>query len=524
MLKKESITTGRVALAVVCLTMCAAYSALLYMVPEALDDIDFRHRYLAVNGGSSAFSPGAFVRFGVEQWLTENGRLANMISPLFSTVLSRWASALLLGVMISAMVWMGAKVAARGGRVAALGLLAMWGGMILALPWWDNMMVIDYALNYPVAMLLQLAVLYGFAVRPSAVGRCGRWAYLAWLCVALAAGWSHEGFSVPMCAGMLAYICVGYRRMSRRMWVMAVVYGLGTMVAVMSPGIWSRVSESHDIASWAVMRHVVGTSMIPLVGLALMAGVMMLSAVGRGLLSAMFRRPEVIVMTVAMCVNAAVSIYGASLRGSWLADCFAVIVFFELIYHVVPSLKGAWRYAVAGCLYVALAALFGSCVYWQWRLAADDRRICSLLERSASGTVYFDCRYSTPWYTLGLPYSAHWRHEYIASITTYFDPSGRTIAVVPSCMARWDDGMLEPVDGDAGLYYYGPYLLTKEERRVWNRPSSYCDWLLFEDAGGVKKGIECVALRFYNSKGELWHYVIPAPPYCYGRYRRVDRM
>lgn len=97
-------------------------------------------------------------------------------------------------------------------------------------------------MNYLLPMVLVLAWLLMW--RKLITGKHHSWVFMALTSiVGLMAGWSQEGFSVPLSGGMFIYAIINRRTLRIRHYIPLISLWIGTAALVFAPGNHHRVSD-----------------------------------------------------------------------------------------------------------------------------------------------------------------------------------------------------------------------------------------------------------------------------------------
>lgn len=218
--KKTAMTSesanGKLAVATAML-IAIIYAVMEWLTPFQFDNIVFDAVYLEFSGGSSGFSLDAYMQYINHIRQEDNWRMANILAPASTLILnSKPIFSALCGLCVGQSAWLGARFASAGKRPGFGAVVAMWVAITLALPWRNNILTGDYALNYLFSMALALMALRLVAL---SLRRNSR-ATVAWaiaLCVVVAV-W-HEGFALPLAAGIGLYAISQRLRVPARVWV-----------------------------------------------------------------------------------------------------------------------------------------------------------------------------------------------------------------------------------------------------------------------------------------------------------------
>lgn len=488
-----------------------------------LDDLVFRNFYLSLNGGSEDFSFSSWLEYytGVRHY--DNGRLANFLSPIATTFIPRWMFASLTGAAVAAMLLLMNRIAEvelrRRGRAA----LAVWASSLVLLPWRNMIMVNDYLLNYvysTVAVLLFLLILCRVADenRGMAVMAVG-------VVLALIAGWFHEGFSVPLCAGLGVYALCRRLKMTWQWWTMVVVFGLATFWVFFSPGTLSRAEAEVGFRSWSVFAKVFATSLPAVVLFSALLIVMCFKERGRAIIKSLWSKQNFVVLTVAAYAAAAITFFvKPNPRAAWPAEIFAMSAMLCFLPYL--NLRLGRRFISAACwaLYFCLCLFFINVLRWQVRFDRQNAEVNRLMERSASGTIFYDIidPRSMRAETLYLPTRNEWLLSFQYNILNDEDlHHGKTYAVVPKVLSDFSADAAIQIAGNGGLMDYKGILLAPTSDGV-ERSSDDVAYN-FEMADGRElEDVICVRISFIDKDGFKRLYIYPVTQELNGGVVRAD--
>lgn len=494
-----------------------------FLAPIACDDEYFRMNYLSLNGGSSSFSIAAMKDFATFIWQTENGRLANYISPLFSTIMPRMAGAIILGAAITLMITGAARLAVPYGRIGWKTITAVCCGTIFALPWHENIILVDYTLNYPFAACLEIWFLYVMMYglyRKSKYLR-GTAALCLYVLLALCAGSVHEGFAVPVFCG-LAVIAIRHRfSREAKWWILFAVFTIGMMSSLLSPGIWERA----DVAGGSTIiqkiirgKHVIAFGMGAIVCLAAAVATGLLHPATRKRLDAIYKEDRFIALFVIMTVSAAIAMYTSYARGAWIGELSAIIMLVSLVRETCTGTRfKRIKSCIATVMLLVTSAFCIGNVYWQYRFHIQDREITTLLEQSADGCVYFDGDFYPPVYTLQQPFHLRWISNFALAAAAMNDSLHNRIRILPTDFSKHvEPTQCDAVAGTAGACYLNGHLIVKE----WEKDICDMGTIYVTRSDGKRYGMYCSFVEIPELEG--MYLVRPHSRRHIGKYIRVD--
>lgn len=400
--------------------MFSIFAVIFYNVPLALDDYIFRWEYLRANGGRETFNLGALLEYGSVIRQNDNGRIANLMAPLSSTIpISKTIFPFITAAMLTTILLLTARMAMPGRWRSVLALSSTWIMLLVWLPWHDSIMVADYSLNYIYSSAITLAFI-------SALLYCNRegWTPLRLLSMIpfaiLAGGW-HEGFSISTCSGLLALTFLrpaNARQLTGKFgwqwWTLGCIYGFATLAFALSPGMLHRADRE---LGGIIYQSGLKTFIIYLLPSLTAAFIILqaLRAKGRVLLQEMWQRPAFIIFTVTAAVAMIFSfIFIASPRVVFWPNLCCVIIWLMLLQRwylswTIPTQLLASQ--VLAAILLALCVLQGCLTAtWQIKYAHESEEILTQLEQSDTGSIFHDVipTEALPLATLYMPPRSIW--------------------------------------------------------------------------------------------------------------------
>jgi len=180
--------------------------------------------------------------FMVENWYNPmngilNGRLADLSSPFTLVLMHPVVLSSFIAIMLGVMLYFGAKLADSTRNSVPIRFFAAIC-LLELLPWFDNMNVRIFGINYIVSSAMALAALWLF-LNTDKIRK--RWQTALTLMLSVLAGMMHEGLSVTMIVGMGCYLLLYPGLDNRKQWAIAVAFCVGSIFTVFSPAIWIRI-------------------------------------------------------------------------------------------------------------------------------------------------------------------------------------------------------------------------------------------------------------------------------------------
>ena len=421
MIKRLNI--NRLAVAIVAVTMAAVYFMFIHYVPFCHDDWNFREMYLRVSGGEFALTWQRFADYVGLVRLENDGRLSDASIILFE-FMPRWIYDVFFAGCCVAWMALSAKICTPGRRLNAAAMVTFWLMAVLFLPWRDWVMgSVVFSLNYVVASSVTALFLWVWTGK----------IHGAWTAVCVVAGFAagcwHEGFGVPLAAGVCV-MAMARRRMpdGSHLTVMAALIA-GIAVAMTAPGILNRVDAEADGRLIVIGAKYVVRDLTMVVALVAACAMMLTSKRRRARLAEMWRTTPLPLFAGACAVATAITMKnGFTPRVAWPAEYFAIL-------SLMTMAGDAWRNRgvklCAALAYAAIVAFYAGVIKWQMKTCHDINEIVARYEASADGTVWYDYDEETPVWTLHHPSRSQMTLETTAQFLRDADPKRRLLVIRP---------------------------------------------------------------------------------------------
>ena len=430
--------------------VAAVYAVMAYIVPLALDDYVFIDTYMnALSDAGSEFSLRRWMAFASTVRSEDNGRLANILSPISTLFTPKWLYAAITGCVTAAYVWLLARLV-RGSKPDWRLLAAVWAVVLVALPWRNNLFVADYELNYIYTGMLLLATL--LEAERAAEGKAGVAETVAAGAMAFVAGWMHEGFSAALAFGAGVWAIGVKFKMPAKWWAVMIALGCGMLVVLTAPGVWLRFDAQHG-PQYRSMAKVLAYNYVSLAMIALLACMLLVRAWRRqlrGLLSCRLFVVSIGASLVGLLYSFAIRFQP---RMAVISATFAIVAIGCIVRH--------WRVAksVARCgalhaIVMLLCLLFmANVIRVQNLLTVEAEAVIKLMKSSAHGVAFYDIRdhHQNHLSTLGMPLRLYWVEGFSFSSLAQVLDKDEPIAVVPVALRNARLAQAEAVPGDAGM-------------------------------------------------------------------------
>lgn len=442
------------------LLLAAAWIVFYEVAPYYSDDWGYMLTFRSSEGPGTGFWPLERIwRWFPFHWLHSNGRAANYLAMLSLSFLPKWLVSALTGAVVAWMAVAVARVAGvwRSGRMT-LGCAAI-AVVTLLFPWWNDMVSIDVAFNYPVAS----AVVLAFILLLASPRRRSPWlmAPLGFL-----AGAMHEAASLPLAAAL----CVLWWRSRRQSgteltWCRsrAALWGfaLGCLEVASSPGIWGRLGASADPDHPLPLALLISAPLT--LGAILLCVVLAASRSGRAFLRRLFASPVACGAAVAALGSLLFcAVSGITGRSGWFSQIYALIFLLS-----AGAASGVRIGRVAGAvLSVAMLALSVWSVLLPvprlLRASADIRAMAAALREAPAGADVILCRdlydeHSRPFEALGRARAIENTDAFIlGQIAEFYGASSLAVLPVSAASLPLDDLTLPYTLADGSLLLAAP--------------------------------------------------------------------
>lgn len=489
----------------VLVAIAAIYAVIAYIVPLALDDYVFIDTYTnALPESRSDFSLRRWIAFASTVRSEDNGRLANILSPVSTLFMPKWLYAVITGCVTAAMVWLLARLA-KGCKPGWQLLVAMWAVVLVVLPWRNNLFVADYELNYVYTGALLLATL--LAAERAAEGRAGVAETAAASVIAFLAGWMHEGFSAALVFGVgLWALCVRFK-MPARWWAVAIALGCGMLVALTAPGVWLRFGAQHGAHIKSIKA--VAFNYASLLMFALVA-CMLLRREWRRRLRGLFNQRLFVISLGASFVGLLYSfVIRFQPRMAMISATFAIIAIGCILREWQVTKRVARCKVLHAVVMLACLLFMANVIRVQNILSAEAEAVIKLMKSSAHGVAFYDVRdhHQDHLSTLGMPLRLYWVEPFsFASLAQVLDKD-EPIAVVPTVLRNARLAEADDVPGNAGMRRLNGCLVGAPIEDYKEAFTEYFDVTL---AGGRRcRSMLVLCQQFVNEAGERMVYYRP---------------
>lgn len=444
--------------------------------------------------------------------MLENGRITSWVAPLFTAYCPEWVRAAIYGLSAGVMMLMAGKLSISYGsgvseetpeiseerRWIIPACVAL--GVVTLLPWRDGMAYFAFGLNYVTESVLMLAAIW-LICRIKMEAKWWMWPalmILVWLTARI-----HEGFGLPLLAGMVTALKFKDLRTKPLYWLTLAVLLAANCLTAINPAVSRRLAQ---VAGEVVFSQ---TSLIKFAvkgilveGIVAAWIVMLCSQKWRRKLRRLVDDPVALICAVTMLGSYAISLkmLGGH-RSLWCANLMAIILMAKMIDF--PIWK-RWK-VVAGMVYAVLLIFLVSVVCRQRMLWQQDKEIMELHKVSSTGTVYYDIIEFPRLSDWGYTTADRWRkkdcHE---GYNCYSSLSAGIFTVVPTALegfegSRWEKCRIETSEGEIeAMDVKGVLVAERSELQRFNPE---------EEKSMINMG-SYQAMPFIAGDGQLYYYLV----------------
>lgn len=232
-----------------------AVIGLLYLIlewhttPTLLDDVVYRFQFSATDGVPSEpiRNFGDVLRSQYGHYLTINGRApAHVLAQTFLALLPAHVLDVLNALLFALMIHLAVRTITPGGKGRNVCAVLFAGSVFVLLRGFQGAMLWQLGtFNYLWPLTLNL--LFFLTLRRRSLSIARSWVIFP---LALLAGWSHEALSLPLSLGLGVWL-IQHRRQTENKWRLPflLIYMLGTVLCLASPGIWHRAGDAPTLIS-----------------------------------------------------------------------------------------------------------------------------------------------------------------------------------------------------------------------------------------------------------------------------------
>lgn len=471
------------------------YAAIAFFTPPLVDDLIFMGDSCGIGIGFEKLALGWEELLA--HFIYDVGRLSNVIAVVLLCLLPHFVFAILQAVAVYIILEFGSRLIGITSRIARTLYATI---VVFALPWHDSIAVLDYSVNYVWSTALIVLFLYAF-FRHHANGTD-----IGWLILALAAGWMHESFSLPVCVGLACTSIYNHRHISRRHIALAVFFAIGTALNFVFPAIWHRASMTHS----SLVSNVAPIK-LAMTCFAWVAPIFALAARKRTC-------DKALMATLAISTAAAfmIYLYAGILRGMWICQFYGILTVLMAIhaFHIrIPRIVP--RVFIPAATLVLVVSLSWS-VYWCMKFDKEYKLITEEVMRLKTDHLYrhtLSMPVRDQIITFGRVKSDHFRSKMDLEMFGRYYCDGSMFKVLPPQLEHTDMSEFSELPANPGIYTDGHLVVSRPESAGPYMRNGYISAVVeFSDGTHATRSI--VPQPFTDINGNEW--VLLVMPRRYG--------
>lgn len=427
--------------AILLVVIASLYCLLTFWTPLAFDDYVFMTEWRETNG-DAGFSPSALFNFWKEIRIGDNGRIANVLDPVFTVFPAGMAIfPFITGLCVAAIICFVSFFSFSSLWRRPLCIAVVWCVTLFFLPWRNSLFVTDYALNYIWAATVTMSFMV-IVVRFETIGWSGPRFFAALILAFLSGGW-HEGFAIPTLGGFLLFSLIPnsglrnskFKGFSPQWWILGCFYALVTLFFYICPGMLQRTAQDLGQLTPGIDIKRFAVDLFPVIAACALIFLFAVVPSLRRRLKESWRNRWFVIATGTAAIGTLLSlIFKHQPRSAFWPDIMAIVLIFIL---TGPIWRKLLQSQFSGYLTIVTVAVtfypFAYILPLQYDYYNEDKEIVDKMKESESGTVFHDIipPTSLPVFSLKIPTKSVWVEDFqYASLGKYLGK--KYPAVVPA--------------------------------------------------------------------------------------------
>ena len=379
-------------------------------------------------------------------WMYEqinlNFRFANHLT-IILLLMPHWIADL-LSVMMTIVMIVSIKRLLNIKNAISISMAVMVSMIVLILPWYDQIFNVTFRLNYVWASALVLLFLSYFLNIKEDVSRLKK---ICIILLALIASMMHEGASVPICLGIIVQLIL--QRTQLPLWkkVAYVVFVLGAVLLVATPGLNSRILSSLEWRSVkSYILYMCGYNLPSLIFICLS-----IFALFRGYYRKMVES-NIPIYLVAAIIGCGIFMVSPVIRASWFPTLYSIIGVIKLVREVFDFRIVKCKITLISLVYIiVLGHLLVSC-YYSRIIYKEWENIATKYEDGVKENFYtpITLEKDIPMIAMGKAYGFRhqcWGNNIMSQMAGFYNVD-RTILAIPEDLKKIENNKLVKVNGD----------------------------------------------------------------------------
>lgn len=332
----------------------------------------------------------AYPYFCTTHWLDTNGRMANMLTPFFLSIIPKSMVDILMGIFICTLICMiiyhsnhifnhnNVKTLFSSTSVITIAIV------IFTLPWWDYLLLYDCWLNYPIAALMGLSIV---AILSSDRKLSGISIFFitiySFLCGAM-----HEACGVAIAFGIAVQYFFNRHHFRYNRKIIAVSFVLGAIFVVLSPAIWHRFNNNN--ADSNIFNTLIYHNFYLLILLFLTVYICSIKSKRQNFMPLLTDSNFILFFTAALisCIFSTIS--GIPGRSGFFTQIFSVIAIFILINANFKFSRNRFIKFITLIICSAIILHCSGFAFYQTIAGNELKQAISEYSQSEDGIIYMD--------------------------------------------------------------------------------------------------------------------------------------
>ncbi len=433
------------------------FALLFYFTPAVSDDLEYLLPYKN-SVGEVNFSFMTFLDQFIKEWHENNVRLANILFVLMSTTLPRWLICALSGTFVAvfctlAIILSNIKIS----RILPATLII--SSIVLLLPWWDSIAVMDYTFNYVWCTVLGLFFVYVFFRK----NKKREMMFLSML-LSFVVGGFHEGLSIPLICGLLLYVLFNFSQISKKQWLMLLLLGMGLILLMTAEGKTSRSEPTFDrpLGTW-IFLLVYHNPMLIVLGI---VAIIAWCKNGIKFIAEIVHKPAfayIIASVVAYFISVSVFL---TARVTWFGTIFSIIAIFGIWNDYIAKNKFGVSLKAGLWSILIVAILIGHMIIvdvYACKVNEQTEFITQEYVKAPDSIIY--CEFlderTVPVLALGKVKASNWTYNWeIKCFSEYYGNEEQLVKVVPVSVKDFDEKKAQKLKGNNPFYLYNNHVLA----------------------------------------------------------------
>lgn len=468
------------------------------------DDLVFQAQCLDSADSEAGLTLTGWWRHITMQWVENNGRLSNILAPFGSLVFPRWLRALISSssvcVIFMSLGYFSRKSVSSGSLSAdAAAMASIWMVSLLCWPWRDRIMLWDYSLNYASAMAV--IMLFLFFLMISRAKEAPRMMQCVAIPVSLAAGWMHDGISVPLAGALCIAVLFRRLRVPHGWRMLLAAFFVGILISLSAPGEWSRAGGEIGGASLTanIIMLVKSAPLVPVLVIVIAFAAMQprLKRKLRGLVKSDLFVISVSFVVFSSSMNLMLNI---TPRYNWAAGIMAALALWKIGRTCFPATRFRCVMAMAWICLLCTIVPMAAVIHEQHSLWEENSEIEADIAASPQGTIFRDIIMPGDLSPLALKQTTAgiWGNQFQMACRNSHGMTGdRMAAVVPAALKDFSFESAQPLEGSAGIYLWHGFMVSADTIAPFPASQGF-------PSGRQRSAVR--TLRLTNASGEefLW--------------------